>query len=49
VVATLDLHTERVQPSQPVYSKSGLADTFHAVGLQPKSAWLVVDSLEVRD
>ncbi|MEI6390062.1 MAG: hypothetical protein WCT12_03060 [Verrucomicrobiota bacterium] len=49
VVATVDLHAEQVQPSQPVFSKTGLADTFHAVGLQPRSGQLVVDSLEVRD
>jgi hypothetical protein len=49
VAATVDLHAEQVQSSQPVFSKTGLADTFHAVGLQPKSGRLVVDSLEVSD
>jgi hypothetical protein len=49
VVAAVNLHADQVQPSQPVFSKSGLADTFHAVGLQPKSGRLVVDSLVVRD
>ena len=47
VVATVDLHSAQSQPSQPVFSKTGLADTFHALVLQPKSGHLVVDSLEV--
>lgn len=47
VVAVVDLHAGHVQPSQPVFSKSGLTDTFHAVALQPRSGRLVVDSLEV--
>lgn len=46
-VATVDLYTAQPLSSQPVFSKSGLADTFHAVTLQPRKGRLVVDSLEV--
>ena len=49
VVATVDLHAAEVQPSQPVLSKTGLTDNFHAVVLQPKSGRLVLDSLDVND
>jgi len=49
VVATVDLRSAQLQPSQPVFSKTGLAGTFHAIVLQPKSGRLVVDSLDVSD
>ncbi len=48
-IATVDLHSNQAQPSQPVLSKDGLTDTFHAVVLLPESGRLVVDSLEVID
>jgi hypothetical protein len=48
VVATVDLRSAHLKPSQPVFLKTGLADTFHAVILQPKTGRLVVDSLDVR-
>jgi hypothetical protein len=47
VVATIDLHSARLEPSQPIFSKAGLPDTFHAVALQPQQGRLVVDSLDV--
>lgn len=47
MVANLDLHSAEMQPSQPVLSKTGLPDTFHAITLQAKSGRLVVDSLDV--
>ncbi|MCX6895467.1 MAG: hypothetical protein NTZ16_08240 [Verrucomicrobia bacterium] len=49
VVATVDLHANQAQSSQPVFSKTGLTSSFHAVVLQPKSGRLVVDSLDVSD
>ena len=48
-VVTVDLHSAQGQPSQPVFSKTGLTDTFHAIVLQPQSGRLVVDSLDVSD
>ena len=47
VLSTVDLHASQPQPSQPVFSRSGFADTFHAFILQSKSGRLVVDSLDV--
>ena len=47
VVATVDLHSAQLKQSQPVFMKTGLADTFHAVILRPKTGRLVVDSLDV--
>jgi len=47
LLAAVDLHRAQPRPSQPVFRKTGLADTFHAVTLQSKSGRLVVDSLEV--
>lgn len=46
-VATVDLRSPELRASQPVFHKSGLAGTFHAVVLHPKSGRLVVDSLDV--
>ncbi|HUZ45355.1 MAG TPA: hypothetical protein VMW54_01835 [Terriglobia bacterium] len=46
-VSTVDLRSPQFKSSQPVFRKNGLADTFHAVVLQPKTGRLVVDSLEV--
>ena len=45
-IATVDLHAAQTQPSRPVFRKTGLADTFHAVALQSIKGRLVVDSLE---
>ncbi len=47
VVATVDLHSVRLERSEPVFLKTGLTNSFHAVALQPKSGRLVVDSLDV--
>ena len=46
-VATVDLHSQQLLPSQPVFRKTGMADSFHAVILQPRTGQLVVDSLDV--
>lgn len=46
-VSTVDLRSPQLRASQPVFRKTGLADSFHAVVLQPKTGRLVVDSLEV--
>jgi hypothetical protein len=46
VVATVDLHRTQQRPSAPVFTKKGMADTFHAVVLLPKTGRLVVDSLD---
>jgi hypothetical protein len=47
LVGTVDLHAAHLQPSQPVFRKDGLTDTFHAVALQAKQGRLVADSLDV--
>jgi hypothetical protein len=47
LAGTVDLHSAQPLPSQPVFRKTGLPETFHAVALQPKSGRLVVDSLDV--
>jgi hypothetical protein len=47
VLATVDLGRAQSQSSQPVFRKTGLEDTFHAVILQSKRGRLVVDSLDV--
>jgi hypothetical protein len=46
-LATVNLHRTESQPSQPVFTKTGLADTYHALTLQAKNGRLVLDSLEV--
>jgi hypothetical protein len=47
VLTVVDLQRTQPHPSQPVFRKAGLADTFHAVVLQSKSGRLVIDSLDV--
>ncbi|MCL5005906.1 MAG: hypothetical protein M1404_05175 [Acidobacteria bacterium] len=49
VLGTTNLHSAEMVPSQPVFLKTGLADTFHAVTLWPKTGRLVVDGLEVHN
>lgn len=46
-VATVNLNLPQLKRSQPVFSKTGLLETFHAVTLQPKTGPLVVDGLDV--
>ncbi len=46
LVATVDLHNAQQRPSTPVFTKKGMADTFHAVVLRTKTGRLVVDSLD---
>ena len=46
-IGTVNLHRAESQPSQPVFTKTGLADTFHAVTLKAKSGRLILDSLDV--
>jgi hypothetical protein len=47
VVATLDLHAERLTPSQPVWKSPRLKEWPHAVVLTGSDGLLVVDSLAV--
>ena len=47
VLANLDLHAERLTPSQPVWKSPRLKDGPHAVVLTATDGLLVVDSLEV--
>jgi hypothetical protein len=46
-VATLDLHADRLTPSQPVWQSSRLKDAPHAIVLTATDGLLVVDSMEV--
>ncbi|MCL5283764.1 MAG: hypothetical protein M1330_03520, partial [Armatimonadetes bacterium] len=46
-VATIDLQSAVLQASQPVFSRGGLADGFHALVMLPRNGRLVVDSLDV--
>jgi hypothetical protein len=47
VLANLDLHAERLMPSQPVWKSPRLKDGPHAVVLTATEGLLVVDSIEV--
>jgi hypothetical protein len=47
VLANLDLHAERLTPSQPVWKSPRLKDGPHAVAVTATDGLLVVDSLEV--
>jgi hypothetical protein len=47
VLANLDLHAERLTPSQQVWRSPRLKDGPHAVALTATDGLLVVDSLEV--
>ena len=47
VQASLDLHAERLTPSQPVWKSPRLKDTPRAVVLTATEGLLVVDSIEV--
>jgi hypothetical protein len=47
VLANLDLHTDRLIPSQPVWRSTRLKDGPHAVALTATDGLLVVDSIEV--
>ncbi|MCX6926156.1 MAG: hypothetical protein NT154_23555, partial [Verrucomicrobia bacterium] len=49
VLANLDLHEERLTPSQPVWKSPRLKTGFHAVVLTATDGTLVVDSLEVEN
>jgi len=45
--ARIDLHTDKPEDSQPVWTRGGLADTFHSVVLVAGSAPVPLDCLEV--
>ena len=47
VLANLDLHAERLTPSQPVWKSARLKDGPHAVVVSATEGLLVVDSIEV--
>jgi hypothetical protein len=47
VLTNLELHTERLMPSQPVWKSPRLKDGPHAVVLTTTDGLLVVDSIEV--
>lgn len=44
---TIHLHSAAPQASQPVLSREGLSDDFHALVMLPRSGRLVADSLDV--
>jgi hypothetical protein len=46
-LANLDLHADRLTPSQPVWQSPRLKDSPHAVALTATDGLLVVDSMEV--
>ena len=48
VVATLDLHTEQLTPSQPLWTSKRLRGSLHALVLQAREGLLPVDCLEVQ-
>ena len=47
VLANLDLHAERLTPSQPVWRSPRLKDGCHAVVLTAAEGLLVIDSIQV--